>query len=231
MAATDYLKGIFSNIHFSGISSTISIFFLIILGSAFLGVIVYFLLQHLKYNLKIRIFENTAGQGWTPIARDRAMLVSSGDTGEQVLYLKKRKVYRVAYGIKIAKNTYAFAIGTDGYWYNVHFSDLDKSLSELKLMPVSQEMRYTYSGIRRSTKDRFGEKKSWIKENFALILGISMITIMLVFQWLIFDKYITLMNTANAAISASKEVIEATKGILVANSNILHGGSGFVPAT
>jgi len=40
------------------------------------------------------LFENIAGKGWEPTLKDRARVVKIGDGGEEILFLRKSKVFR-----------------------------------------------------------------------------------------------------------------------------------------
>ena len=66
---------------------------------------------------KITAFE-IIGQYWAPAIRDDAKVVKVGTGGFEILYLKKLKTWRIAYGGRIGKDTYYFFIMPDGYWYN-----------------------------------------------------------------------------------------------------------------
>lgn len=227
---TETAKDVFGGISFGGIGKTLSILFLILVVTVVSGIIVYVFLMSRRYNKKITIFENVAGQGTIPVGSDKAMSVKVGDGGEEILFLRKRKVYRTAYGKKIGKNHFAFAIGKDGYWYNVTFGDLDKTLLQLGITPIDRDMRYMHVAIRRLIKERY-ERTTFLQKYGGLIAYISLIAITGVMMWLLFDKFLDITGSINGAIEASEKVLDATRNILVANDNILSGASsGIVPA-
>jgi len=112
------------DINFGIGSGKLWILLVIFLVSFTIAILFYVVFQFRTFNRKIIVFENISGQGFQPVLKDRARLISLGDGGEEILFLKKKKVYRTAYGRKMGKNTYWFAIGQDGYWYNVVLGDV-----------------------------------------------------------------------------------------------------------
>lgn len=213
---------------FGGIAGGITIFIYALILAVVAGLITYYFVIWSKYNRKIVIFENLAGQGYVPTGKDKAKLIMIGDAGEQLLYLKKRKLYRTAYGRKIGKNTYAFAIGEDGYWYNFTFGSLDSALGELGISPVDRDMRYMHVAIRRNIRERY-DRKNWLKENFGMLIGFAVVIIIVIFLWLIIREYIGALGTITNIMDKAIEVQDGQRAILVALDNILSSG-GIRPA-
>ena len=203
------------------------IVFLIVLGVA--GFITYWFVIGSKYNKKITIFENIAGQGYVPNGHDKAMIVKIGDGGEEVLRWKKRKVYRTAYGQKIGKNHYAFARGSDGYDYNITFGDLDEELRKLGIKPVDRDMRYMHVAIRRNIKDRY-ERITFLQKYGGLLAYTGLIAVTGVMMWLLFDKFLDIGSSVNAAIQAAEQVTHETARLL-AGLDSIRGGSGLAAAS
>ena len=56
------------------------------------AIVIWYFYQRKIYNKKIVVFENISGQGFQPIYKDNARLISVGDGGEELMYLKKKKV-------------------------------------------------------------------------------------------------------------------------------------------
>ena len=208
---------------FGGILGIISILVYGIIVAIVAGIAAYYFFIWSKYNRKIVIFEDLAGQGYVPTGRDKAKLILIGDAGEQLLYLKKRKLYRTAYGKKIGKNTYAFAIGKDGYWYNFTFGSLDTSLNVLGIAPVDRDMRYMHVAIRRNIKERY-DRKNWLKENFGMLIGFAVVIIIVIFLWLIIREYIGSLGAITDILKGLKEVVDAQEQVLRSLDNILSSG-------
>lgn len=210
---------------FSGITIIIFVFIIAVIAFIF-G---YIIIQQLRFKKKIIILENVAGLGYVPSGRDRAMVVKVGDGGEEVLYLKKRKVYRTAYGKKIGKNTYAFAVGSDGYWYNVTFGDLDNKMKELGLKPVDRDMRYMHVAIRRNIKDRF-DKQSILAKYGPVIAVVGSFVIMGVILWLVGSKLVELPSKISPLIDKLDLMMDKADNILAKAAAIEQGGTGLKPA-
>jgi len=193
------------------------------------GAIIIFVIYSKKvYKYKIIIFENISGQGYQPTIRDRARTIEFGEGGEELLFLRKTKKYRTAYGRKMGKNTYWFVIGQDGYWYNSVLGDLDAKLGMLDIEPIDRDLRLMHVAIRKMIQDRY--KKPKFMEKYGPIVIISGFTlIMIIGIWFLLDKMADINAASSAAIQVSKEVMEGNREVLTALNNILEGGSGIRP--
>ena len=133
---------------------------LMFVGGAFItillagGIIAFgiWMMNRLNYKKKIVIFEKV-GQNFEPTGQDRARECVIGIGGEKVLYLKSRKIWKVAEK-QASRNTYWFAVLDDGYWYNITLGDLNKDLGEFNVTGISPEMhklmRYQNAGLRKN---------------------------------------------------------------------------------
>ncbi len=218
----DISQATFDKVNFGGLFTGLGILMVTLLIVAIVGGIIFFFFTLKKYKYKITIFENIAGQGYVPVGKDRAKIVKVGDQGDEILLLQKRKVFRQAYGRKIGKNHYAFAIGKDGYWRNITFGDIDVELNKLGIKPIDRDMRYMHVAIRKSIKDRY-EKKNWLKENFAMLVQFGFMVIIFIFLWLIFREFGAITSAAAGAVEAAGEVQDSTRQLLVALDNIIAG--------
>ena len=207
------------------LSVILAIFFFVLFGA----IIIYFIYDRKVYNRKIIVFENISGQGFQIVLKDRARLIKLGDGGEEILHLKKKKVYRTAYGKKMGKNTYWFAIGQDGYWYNMVLGDIDAKMGMLDIEPIDRDMRYMHVAIRKNITDRYKSKK--IATATAIIVSGIVLTMLIMFigNWFILDKIAEVSKSTSQNIEASAMVQEATKQIVSSLDNIC-GGSGISPA-
>lgn len=185
--------------------------------------------QNKLFSKKIILFENIAGAGWRMTSKDRARIVKIGSGGEELLYLKKRKVYRTAYGKKMDKNTYWFAIGQDGYWYNIILGDLDAKMGMLDIEPIDRDMRYMHVAIRKNIQERYRKVGLMEKYGVVIIQGFFFI-IMIIAIWLLLSK-------VGDQIHAATQITEAVKPLAneitnaIAHIDNLCGGSGIKPAS
>jgi len=210
-------------INVGGILTSVTWLILIAIISIVTATITFIIVWNLKFNRKVVIFENLAGQGYVPVGKDRAMRVKIGEDGLEVLYLRKRKVYKSSQGKKIGKNTYWFAIGSDGYWRNFTLADMDKTLESMDVQFTDKDMRAFHTGIRRGLKERYDKVSFWEKYG-GLIAYVSLIAITGIMMWLLFDKYIEVSQAVSGAVESAGDVLEATKQILGAVDSV--GSSG-----
>lgn len=194
------------------------------------GAVIFWLMYSWKvFKYKIIVFENLGGRGFQPVLRDRARLIKLGDGGEEVLFLKKQKVYRTAYGKKMGKNTFWFAIGQDGYWYNIVLGDVDAKMGMLDIEPIDRDMRYAHVSIRKNISDRYKSKKL-ITAASVVVGGIILtVIIMLIGNWFLLNKIAEIMTSSSSTIEAAEKVVDSTQSLLASLNNVC-GGSGVKPA-
>lgn len=202
------------------------VFLVIVVGI----IVIYIANQRRIYNRKIIVFENLSGQGFQPTIRDKARLVKLGDAGEEVLFLKKKKVYRSAYGRKMGKNTYWFAIGQDGYWYNIVLGDLDAKMGMLDIEPIDRDMRYMHVAIRKNIQDRYRKVHFMEKYGGVVISGIFLL-IALVGILLMLHKMNQGFDALRSAMELTKQVMEQNARVLGMLDTVQSGGSGLLPAS
>jgi hypothetical protein len=205
-------------------TGNISIIMAILITAIAGGIIVWLLYDRKVFNKRIIVFENIAGQGYQPILKDRARLVSLGDGGEEVLFLKKKKVYRTGYGRKMGKNTYWFAVGQDGYWYNMVLGDIDAKMGMLDIEPVDRDMRYMHVAIRKNIADRY-KKVKFMEKYGTIIMSSFFLLVMIIGIWFLLDKIGDIASSVGGAVEAAKLVQQETKQIISALDNVI-GGSG-----
>ena len=129
----------------------------------------------------------------------------------------------------MGKNTYWFAVGQDGYWYNIVLGDLDAKMGMLDIEPIDRDMRYMHEAIRKNIQDRY-RKVKFMEKYGVIMISAFVLIILLAGMWFLLDKMAE-MNSANtAAIQTSAEVMKQNGEILVALDNILNSG-GLRPAT
>jgi len=176
------------------------------------------------YFIKIRDFENVAGQGFQLAGRNTARLFSVGDSGEEVLQLRKGGKFRTAYGRKMGKNEYWFAKGQDGYWYNCLLGDFDAKRGMLDIEPVDRDVRYMHVAIRKNIQDRYKVKDSMLKYA-PLVISFIVLIIMLIGMWFLISKIGDLITIASTNIKAG-EPIAAKMSEIISKMDSLCSGSG-----
>jgi len=194
-----------------------------------LAVGIWFFFQWRIWNKKIIVFENISGQGYQPVLRDKARVVRLGDAGEEILYLRKKKVYRSAYGRKMGKNTYWFAVGQDGYWYNIVLGDLDAKMGMLDIEPIDRDMRYMHVAVRKNIEERY-RKQNFMEKYGSMIMMAVFLVIVIIGIIFILRKIGDISTSTNVGIEASARVMETAKDVVASLDNICTGGSGIKPA-
>ncbi|MBT4175062.1 hypothetical protein HN865_03590 [Candidatus Woesearchaeota archaeon] len=198
----------------------LSIFLFFVIGA----IVIFILLDRKKFNKKVIVFENISGQGYQQMGRDRARLVKIGDGGEEILFLKKAKVFRTAYGKKMGKNTYWFAKGQDGYWYNIVIGDLDAKMGMLDIEPIDRDMRYMHVAIRKNIQERY-QKQNFMEKYGTIMMNGIFLLIMLIGIGILISKMASAMETLNLTMEASRLTIEQINQMLGGVDNICTGSS------
>lgn len=218
-------------ISFGGGLSHFTIYFLVILifVSIITAVILYWMFQKKVYNKKVVIYENIAGTGWRRTKTDLARTIKIGDGGEELLWLKKHKVYRTAYGRKMGINEYWFAIGQDGYWYNFVLGDLDAKMGMLDIEPVDRDMRMMHVAVRKNIQDRY-KKQNFMEKYGTIIVNGIFLVIIGIMLWFLVDQIGGIASAISSAVDNSAQLQESSKQIVTSLDNICTGGSGIVAA-
>lgn len=200
---------------------------IILIVCIIIAIAIYLIFQWRLYNKKIIVFENIAGQGFQPTYHDKARLIAFGDGGEEVLFLKKKKVYRSAYGKKMGKNTYWFVIGQDGYWYNSILGDFDAKMGMLDIEPIDRDMRYMHVAVRKNITERY-KKVKFMEKYGTLVMNSLFLLIMIIGIWFLLDKMVEVSTSNAAAVKTAQQIQETSKQIISSLNNIC-GGSGIKP--
>lgn len=206
---------------------------LIILAFVFLisaGVITYIILNRLRWNFKWVLLEEMPNGKSQITKRGRCRLMSFGDHGEEIFFLKGLKKWRVAYGKRIGKNQIAWEVGQDGYWYNIEFSGLDKKLKEVGVYPVDRDMRYSYAAAHKGHLNRYDKKSFMEKYGTVIAFGMLFICILAMgaFAWISFNGQAKVAAINADGLKTQKEVMQLATQVLQAVANIKTGGSGTV---
>lgn len=205
------------------------IFIILVVIFLVTGTIITIVLLHRRYwNYKVTVMENQTGFGSRPKYNDRARLVSIGDGGEEIFWLKKTKKYKIGYGKYIGQNSICWTIGKDGYWYNNTFGDIDKALGEVGVIPVGLDQRYATSSARDLVKGSWGSKSFMEKYGTIMYFGLFMIT-MIVFagvMWFAFSKQVQIAQANIETMKTAQLVLEKVGQVTSSLDTLCSGGSG-----
>ncbi len=202
----------------SGIFSVITTLFIFVFFLIAMGILLWFIILRLKFNKKIVIFEKINGR-FEVVFRDKGMLMAVGESGDQILYVKRKKKVLPYPTIQAGRNTYWYFIRKDGEWVNFAMEDLDEAAGKAGAYFVDHDMRYSRLSLQDKFKERF-EKFKFLEKYAGVIINVVAIVIIMVFLWLIVDKMIDLMGSVNSAIKLANEVLELNKDTLVAIDNV-----------
>ena len=218
------------SLNLSGILSTsilyISLFvFLTIFGAAAVALLLFFK----TYNKKVVLFDDISGQGYQPVLKTRARTIRVDKTsGEELLKTLAGKIYLSAYGRKMGKNTYWFAKGPDGYFYNVTLGDLDTKMGVLDIEPVDRDVRMFHVALNRLAHQEYGKKNKLP----TIMVGIGVflaLVILLIGMYMVAGRFIEAANSLASTASTNQEVLKGLNDVLKALANI-KSQSGVVPA-
>lgn len=195
--------------------------FLILIGFS-LFVIFYYRDKKI-FNKRITAFEEIGGY-WEPTYRDRAKVVKLGKGGFEILYLKKLKTWRIAYGGRVGKNDYYFFIMPDGYWYNgklgAGIKRMDETGGLVEVRTTNPLMRAQYTALEKQIDMLSGEKINFLDKYGGWILGGVFVLITGVLLWLMFREFSSAMSQLKGYHEGMKTLTEAmTK--LIENSRMM----------
>jgi len=173
------LTGIFSN-------SWIYVFIVFIIGAILIAGIAILLFMK-TYNKKVVFFDNISGQGYQPILKTRARTIKLSIGGDELLKTMKGGDYVSAYGRKMGKNTFWYAKGEDGYYYNVLLGDLDSKRNMLDIEPIDRDVRMFHVALDRLSAQTYGKQNFFEKYGIHMMLFLFLIVFVLG-MWFIVGK-------------------------------------------
>jgi hypothetical protein len=221
-------------------SSWIYVAVIVFFGFVFISALGIFLF-FLTYNKKIILFENISGQGYQPILKTRARIIKLGIGGEELLKTLKGGHFVSAYGRKMGRNTYWYAKGQDGYWYNIVIGDLDTKMGMLDIEPIDRDVRMFHVALDRLSHQTYGQKDTVAKIIMYGTVFIFLLTLILG-MWFITGK----IGDATAPLAQSNEIaLKISENNLKVTNRLdsllramgyleetkLPTGSGIIPAT
>jgi len=203
-------------------SSWIYVVFVVIIG-IILIVGIALLLFYKTFNRKVVFFENISGLGYQPTMRKRARIIKIGKSGEELLSVIGGETLS-AYGRKMGKNTFWFAKGQDGYWYNFLLGDLDSRKAMLDIEPVDKNVRMFHVAKDRMNRDNY-MKKSFMEKYGTTLLMFLFLVVLVLGMWFIIGQVGKATSSLSATADTNKEVVQTLNQILQANQNIKNQGS------
>lgn len=180
-----------------------------------------------KWPFKVNLFQNIAGAGYVPTKKYRARLISSGDDGLEVFYIKGINKIKPAYGKRIGTNTIAWAEGPDGYWYNITFGDLNLALLKLGVVPTDKNIRYGTNSLRKGFAKAYREQSFAEKWGVPLTIGLLILAIIVfgIVMYFLFQKSIEVANVSGQTATTLKETGDILNKVLARLDNIRTGAS------
>lgn len=173
------ITGFFSN-------TWIWVLVVVIIGMILIiGIII--MLFFMTYKKKVILFENISGQGYQPVLKTRARIIKLGVGGEELLKTLKGGHYVSAYGRKMGKNTYWYAKGQDGYWYNIVVGDLDSKQAMLDIDPIDRDVRMFHVALDRLSHATYG-KTSFMEKYGIHMMLFAFLVVMILGMWFIVGK-------------------------------------------
>jgi len=228
-------------IDLTGILSSSWIYILIIAIVGFIliagaGTFLFFL----TYKKKIILFENISGQGYQPVLKTRARIIKLGVGGEELLKTLIGGYFVSAYGRKMGTNTYWYAKGQDGYWYNIVLGDLDAKQSMLDIEPIDRDVRMFHVALDRLSNQTYG-KQSFLEKYAVHMMLFVFLVVLILGIWFIVGKIgeatSPLAASADTAMKVQQQNVEITARLEAVARALGHeitdiqaGGSGLAPS-
>lgn len=223
-------SGTLPSIDITGWLSNTWIYVAVVAVIGFILIVTVALLLFFKtYNRRVIFFDNISGLGYQPIMKRRARLLKVGTGGEELLGLMGGDTMS-AYGRKMGKNTYWFAKGQDGYWYNFLLGDLDTKMAMLDIEPIDRDVRMFHVAKDRLNRENY-LKRSFMEKYGIHILMFAFLVVLILGMWFIIGQIGSAVEPLVATQKAAQATVESANEILKLNSNMIGGNSGLVPAT
>lgn len=227
------------SIDFSGFLSSTWVYVIILCVVGFfliIGLVIFLFFR--TYNKRMILFENISGQGYVPVKKLRARVIKLGVGGGELLKTFSGGHYFSNSGRKMGKNTFWYAKGQDGYWYNILVGDLDSKKAMLDIDPIDRDVRMFHIALDRLSHQTYG--KTSFMEKYAVHLLLFVFLMVMVFGlWILIGKMAEVtaplaLSTENAIKiqEANDKTLEKLNLLIRSmgyNPDIVKGGSGIVP--
>jgi hypothetical protein len=212
------------------------LFIIIVVAGA---VVIYLNYRNKKqYNKKITLLE-LVGDYFQPALEDRAKVVKIGTGGFEILYLKKLKTWKVAYGGRVGMHKYYFFKSPDGYWYNSMFygkiEEIDKHGGLIPVVTANPLMRGQYTALEKQIDALHSDKKSFMEKYGTWVLAISFVLIAGFMLYLCYKEFATAMGGLHETVSLESDILKKLNQFACATlpTNETAGGisGGLIPIT
>lgn len=231
MAATEVtsaLSGIVPKFSGSQIVNYFGLFLIIVVFGMAMAMGTYFLIQRLKFNKTIRLFQKVNNSIINTVT-DKGMFARVGTAGDYWCVTKKTKKHLPRPSKQMRKNEYWFYEREDGEWINFTIADIDAQMKLANAHYSHEDMRLARLGIQKNLRDRFQKVSFWEKygNQVMSIMFLVIVTICLV---ILFQKMEGGWNQAGAMAQSVKEMAEQVKNMQRSSAvptGILLTGTGF----
>jgi hypothetical protein len=224
--ANEKIVGSFKNINW--VNTIGWMFFIIIIVAGAVWIWVYYKNKKV-FNKRINVNGNIGGF-WRRVSSDVAKSVKLGIGGFEVLYLKKLKSWKIAYGGNFGDNIYEFYVMPDGYWYNSRpYGDvkyIDQNKGMVAVVTTNPLMRGQYTSLEKQIETLHGEKVKFWDKYGTWVLGIAFVLIAGVMLWLNYKEYVTATGNLNTVADKFGMLIDKLN---LMQGNTPAGGSGLIP--
>ena len=223
------IVSMFTNVNYLSILGWI--FAGILLIGGIIGLWIYYKDKKV-FNKKITVFEIVGGF-YVPAFSDKAKVVKIGKGGFEILFLKKLKCYRIAYGGRVGRDTYYFFIAKDGYWYNgmlgadIVYKGVDGTYIPIKT--TNPSMRAQYTSLEKQIDVLHTEKKSFMEKYGGWIFGIIFIVISGVLLWLMFREFSAGMGAFKGTADQLTILVDKINFLIDKIEVLQNGGTGLRP--
>lgn len=205
------------------------VFGIVIIGASVYGY--WYYINSRKFNKKITAFE-IIGINFQPAIRDTAKVVKLGKGGFEILYLKKSKTWKIAYGGRVGKNDYYFFIMPDGYWYNgmlsANLHKIDEQKGLIPIVTTNPSMRSQYTSLEKQIDSLHQEKKSFMDKYGVWVFSIGFLIIAGIMLWLNYKQYVIATSNLNS-VSDKFGIIADKLSTALGNARGIEGSGGLVP--
>lgn len=170
---------------------------------------------------------------WVTAHQDRAKTVKIGSGGYEVLYLRKLKVYKIAYASRIGGNKHEFYIMPDGYWYSgkrdANLHHINEKGGLIPIITTNPLMRAQYTALETHVEQLHGEKKSFMDKWGNWIFSIAWVLITGVMMWLIVREFTAISGQLSPLVEKVGTLVDRVNELL-ANTVNLNNNKGLIPA-
>ena len=203
------ITGFFSGVNGGGILNFLgwTLLIIILVAGGWYAYVVY--KNRRIFNKNITVFD-IVGINFVPSLRDKAKVVKVGTGGFEILYLKKLKIYRIAYGGRVGKDTYYFFILPDGYWYNgmlsANMNSIDKSGGLIPVVTTNPTMRSQYTSLEKQIDSLTSNKKNFWEQYGSWMMSLGFVVVAGVMLWLNYKEFARAMGAMSGLVEKLSQV-------------------------